>query len=448
MNILFVANGFPPTAYGGVEVHTFDLARNLVRRGHKVGVFCRESNANVADYYQVHEKLEGVDVLRVVNDYKEILSFKATYQDPEIEHIFKTHLESIRPDVIHFNHWIALSANLPQISNHLKIPSIAFLHDYWGICHRVHLRDWRGDRCPGPAQGGDCFRCVVSPEKRRAWIKKGRRWAGRFLRFALRKRIRQRLLPDPGRIIAFNTSPIDFDHRMSTFHENLHLPQKVFVPSDFVRQTFIQNGYEDLTIQVLPLGIEKQLPTGFTPSFPNKIQLVFIGTLLPGKGAHVLLRALKVEKSELFQLRIYGREDADPGYYRMLRRLSRGDERIRFEGPFPIQQRAEIYCNADVLILPSLVHETFSLVVREALSSGTPVIASEVGALSEIIVPGENGFLFPPGDYHTLAALLIQITVNPDILRDLVLPGPVSIVSFEEHVDIMEKIYRDILSNV
>jgi glycosyltransferase involved in cell wall biosynthesis len=50
MNILIVANGFPPTAYGGVEVYTYDLARNLNKRGHRVSVFCRESNANLVDY--------------------------------------------------------------------------------------------------------------------------------------------------------------------------------------------------------------------------------------------------------------------------------------------------------------------------------------------------------------------------------------------------------------
>lgn len=446
MNIFLVTNGFPPTAFGGVEVHSYDLARSLVERGHTVTVFCRESDASLPDYHKIQEEIEGVDVIRVVNDYKEISSFTNTYRDPEIERLFKDYVERIQPDLVHFNHWIALSATLPHISNQLNIPSVAFLHDYWAICHRVHLMDWKGNRCPGPEQGGDCFRCVVSPEKLRAWMRIGRRWAGKIKRFALRKRLRQTLLRDSGRIIAFNTSPEDFDQRIRIFQDNLKLTQRVFVPSDFVRQIFIQNGFVDLEMDILPLGIKAQTPEGFTPSFPDKIQLVFIGTLLPSKGAHILLRALRLVKEDVFHLRLYGRQDADPRYFRRLKRLSRGDKRIQFEGPFPVDQRAENYKKADVVIIPSLVHETYSLVAREALSSGTPVIASRVGALTEIIHHGENGFLIPPGDHQALASLLREISKKPMILTDLDLPGPNPIVTDQDHIDFLERIYRELLS--
>jgi glycosyltransferase involved in cell wall biosynthesis len=394
------------------------------------------------------KEIENIDVFRVVNDYKRITAFNDTYIDEEIDRIFESHLKRIRPELIHFNHWIALSANLPHIAARMSVPSIAFLHDYWAICHRVHLMDWRGRRCPGPSQGGDCYRCVVYPEKYKARLRMLLRWGSRIVRFALRKRIRQRLRRDPGRIIAFNTSTVDFKIRSQVFRDNLSLARRIFMPSDFVHKMFLQNGFNKLKMEVLPLGIEKFSPVGFTSNIPEQIKLLFVGTLVPSKGAHTLIKALRLIKNDIFRLSIYGREDADPRYFRQLRRLSRGDPRIRFEGTYGVQQRADIYRDADIIIIPSLVHETFSLVAREALSSGKPVIASHVGALSEVVVHKKNGFLFQPGDYQALASLLDQISHEPGMLLDLDIPGPIPIVTENEHVDYLERSYKEILSHV
>jgi glycosyltransferase involved in cell wall biosynthesis len=104
-----------------------------------------------------------------------------------------------------------------------------------------------------------------------------------------------------------------------------------------------------------------------------------------------------------------------------------------------------VYAQTDLLIIPSLVHETFSLVAREALSAGKPVIASNVGALPEIIEHGENGFLFPAGDHHTLAGLLTKIAADPHMLSKLDLPGPNPILTVHEHVDALERMYAQVL---
>ena len=62
--------------------------------------------------------------------------------------------------------------------------------------------------------------------------------------------------------------------------------------------------------------------------------------------------------------------------------------------------------DVDAVVVPSLVWETYSIVAREAMSLGIPVIASRIGALPEAIRDGENGLLFTPGSAQELAAIL------------------------------------------
>jgi glycosyltransferase involved in cell wall biosynthesis len=177
------------------------------------------------------------------------------------------------------------------------------------------------------------------------------------------------------------------------------------------------------------------------------IKIGYAGTLMPDKGPHTLIEAFRKVSSNRLRLDLFGRADADTGYMTRLRRLAGDDERIRFQGPFSVEERDDIYRGLDLLVLPSLFQETYSLVAREALLLGTPLYASDVGALPEIIVPGVNGELFPPGDVEALAGLIRKVSENPDRLKSYELPGPVPILSVEEHLDRLEEIYSDLVQH-
>ena len=74
----------------------------------------------------------------------------------------------------------------------------------------------------------------------------------------------------------------------------------------------------------------------------------------------------------------------------------------------------DLYRRADVFVLPSR-SECYGLVIPEALASGLPVVACNVGAVPELVIDGHNGILVPPGDVADLARALKTLAVTPEL---------------------------------
>ena len=78
-----------------------------------------------------------------------------------------------------------------------------------------------------------------------------------------------------------------------------------------------------------------------------------------------------------------------------------------------------ILARHDVLVVPSICEETFSLVTREALQAGLPVIAARRGALPEVIQDGVNGLLFEPENAHDLRRCLERLRTDTRLREQL-----------------------------
>lgn len=93
--------------------------------------------------------------------------------------------------------------------------------------------------------------------------------------------------------------------------------------------------------------------------------------------------------------------------------------RVRFLGwVSEVERKVRLYNAADCLLLPSR-SEGFPTVVGEAMACGTPVIASRVGGVSELVVDGRTGWLVPPGDDAALAATLSYALAHQDGLHGM-----------------------------
>jgi hypothetical protein len=84
------------------------------------------------------------------------------------------------------------------------------------------------------------------------------------------------------------------------------------------------------------------------------------------------------------------------------------NEKVRFHGWIAHQDINRFYLQADFLVHTSL-HEGECCVIEEALALGLPVIASRVGIANDVIIHGENGFLFSPGDKNGLYEVLSEL---------------------------------------
>jgi glycosyltransferase involved in cell wall biosynthesis len=147
--------------------------------------------------------------------------------------------------------------------------------------------------------------------------------------------------------------------------------------------------------------------------------VLFVGRITPHKGVDRLIAALP----QGAHLTVVGSEGHDPDpperdYPALLRRLAEGRD-VAFRGPVSDDELPMLYRRVAVLVLPS-VHETcygrhiqiselLGLVVLEAMASGTPVVCSRLGGLSEVVQHGVTGFLVEPGNVAELRERLAEL---------------------------------------
>lgn len=147
--------------------------------------------------------------------------------------------------------------------------------------------------------------------------------------------------------------------------------------------------------------------------------VLFVGRLTPHKGVDRLIEAL----DEDAELRVVGSggHDLNPperDYPKLLRRLA-ARRRVEFLGVVHDADLAALYRGAQVLALPSVhvtcygrkiaVSELLGLAAIEAMASGTPVVASRLGGLPEVVEHGVTGFLVEPGNTAELRERLAQV---------------------------------------
>ena len=140
-----------------------------------------------------------------------------------------------------------------------------------------------------------------------------------------------------------------------------------------------------------------------------------LGRICPEKGQHVALDAAKRAGVPMIlagQLYDY---PAHQEYFRDYIR-PRLDALRRFIGPVGFVLKRDLLSRARAVLVPSLVHETSSLVAMEALACGTPVIASSAGALPEIVEHGRTGFI-ADGCEAMAKAISAAHHINPDDCR-------------------------------
>ena len=119
----------------------------------------------------------------------------------------------------------------------------------------------------------------------------------------------------------------------------------------------------------------------------------------------------------------------------------------RWLGPVPEDEVADVFRSLDICAMPTRQDEMFGMAAAEALSSGTPVVCSNLGGLPEV-VPSSAGVLVQPGDAEALAEELIALCDDRAALARLAAaaPGEASKFTWPAIADRAEKLYREVLT--
>jgi glycosyltransferase involved in cell wall biosynthesis len=148
------------------------------------------------------------------------------------------------------------------------------------------------------------------------------------------------------------------------------------------------------------------------PGRPAGDSLLCVAALTPDKGHDVLLDALATATDLSWRCECVGTLVRDPAFADGVRRRASDSglgDGLRFPGPCTGQELDRAYASADLVVLASHA-ETYGMVVTEALARGLPVLAADVGGVTEAVGHGEDGsrpgLLVPPGDPAALGAAL------------------------------------------
>jgi len=146
------------------------------------------------------------------------------------------------------------------------------------------------------------------------------------------------------------------------------------------------------------------------------VRFAYVGRLHATKGLVELARAVAaIPRNVEFRLDIRGPmiDDASRRFAAQLQSMLAGDARVTFGPGVPGPDIPALLAGYDVLLCPSMWFENGPTIALEAIAAGTPIIASRVGNLAELIVNDVSGQLVAPGDIGAWARALTRAATAP-----------------------------------
>ncbi|MCU0568765.1 MAG: glycosyltransferase family 4 protein [Oculatellaceae cyanobacterium Prado106] len=142
------------------------------------------------------------------------------------------------------------------------------------------------------------------------------------------------------------------------------------------------------------------------------LTFLYIGSLIPRKGVHLLLEACALLPPDLpYRLVIVG-DGEERSQLQTFAKQQELDQRMEWVGRVSYDQLGSYFQQADVFVLPTL-EDTWGVVVMEAMVMGKPVLCSRWAGAAELVEAGVNGDVFDPKHPSELAILMSHLIRNP-----------------------------------
>lgn len=209
--------------------------------------------------------------------------------------------------------------------------------------------------------------------------------------------------------------------------------------SEYVRRQFLKtSGWDARRTFHVPNGtdLDRFQPASLAEKTRSRTNLnldhssfvvMYVGAIVEEKGPLHLVKAfdrlsLQFPGARLVVAgsgRLWGNMDSSRKGLNSYEALVRQDatERVLLLGDVPHAAMPGVMRAADVVVVPSVCEESFSMAALDGLATGLPVVASRVGGLPELVEDGRNGILVPPGDEGGLSAAILRLAGDPELRR-------------------------------
>jgi len=365
MKILQINSLFTPRRFGGAEVFLERLTAELVDRGHQVLVACLSPTPtrHGTEQLQVHEfALRNVywpfDQSPQPAWRKAMWHMRNSFGSGGACDIDSL-LQREQPDLVHTHNLSGFTSAVWKTVRARGIPLVHTIHDYALLCMSHTM--FRGEsNC-----SGQCLGCrVLSYPKRE------------------------------------HSQAVDAVVGVSAFALERHLRSGYFSQA---APYVVQNGNpsEPAVGEAAPRAVNEKLRVGY------------LGRLAPSKGIELMLESLSPLTPHQCEVVVAGSGEAS--YEAQLKQRFQPSG-VQFLGKV---RASDFLAGVDVLVVPSLWHEPFGLVLCEAISAGVPVVASAVGGIPEVIQHGQCGLLFDRADGAALRAQVQELATHPDRRRQM-----------------------------
>ena len=360
MRVLFLHNYYRSSAPSGEDAVADNERKILEDNG--VDVVAYEKFNDEIDEHSLVDRVKlGLNCAWSQGTYNELINLIKQIH-PEVAHI-----QSIHPQI---------SPSAYAACQDMGVPVVHTLHNYRYICPGALLQR---DGCP-------CEDCVGH-------------WPLNALRYKCYRGSRMAT----GALVWM----ITYNRWRGTFINQVN---RYIALTDFAAGRLAAGGLPADRIEVKP----NFLPTSPAPKNRRKQYAVYVGRLSPEKGVGTLLTAWR--SVEGLPLKILG----DGPLRRSLESQAREQGiDVQFFGSLDRKDVLPIVGSALLQIVPSEWYEGFPMVILEAYACGTPVVASRIGSLAEIVPDGEVGLHFEAGNPVDLANKVNMLVSNPELVAKM-----------------------------
>lgn len=385
---------FVPDLSGGATLVCRRLAEGLVARGHTVDVFSGRATPSEPTGAVARGSIGELSTWRVNVGGAFAPDAEEGYRGTAAGRAFADLLDATRPDVVHLHSVQGLGVGPIDEAYARGVPIVLTMHDWWWLCPCLFRLSPEGRICARVEREPACF---------------------------------GRPLEDRREVLSRALAKVD----------------RILVPSAFLRDDLVANGLDGARIAVQENGVPPARPdlprAGEAGDAPLRIAFVG-GAGNRAKGLEVLLEAAASLGPLPFRLRCHAVSPAEAAPW-----ADRLGDRLECRPPFSEGEVDAVLADSDLVVIPSLMRESFSLVAREALARGRPVVTSDCGGPEEVVRDGVNGRVVRSGSAEELARALASLVTDREQARRLRPEPPPRFPTPADQAAATEAVYREVV---